>query len=63
MFLSKIVDKRAHKTLGYFIPQIYEAYVNEIIEKIEREQKLVKLQKIKNTTDWEFLESGVDDGL
>lgn len=61
--LAKIVDKRAHKLLGYFIAEKYAVYLDEVIDKIEKEEKLEKLRKIKNSTDWEFLESGIDDGL
>ena len=63
MSLAKIVDKRAHRLLGYFIAEKYAPYLDEVIEKIEKEERLAKLKKIKKSTDWEFLENGVDDGL
>jgi len=63
MTVGEIVDRRAHKSLGFFIAAKYEVYIKEALERIEREEKLLKLKKIKNSTDWEFLESGVDDGL
>ena len=63
MMLGEIIDKRAHKSIGYFISSKYEKYIIDAIEKIERDEKLAKLKKIKNSTDWEFLESGIDDGL
>ena len=63
MTVGEIVDRRAHKSLGFFIAAKYESYIKEAIEKIERQEKLVKLKKIKNATDWDFLENGIDDGL
>ena len=63
MSLAKIVDKRAHKLLGYFIAEKYTSYVDEIIRKIEQKERIEKLKKIKEQTDWEFLENGIDDGL
>lgn len=61
--IAEIVDKRAHTTLGYFISSKYENYIKPIIEKIDREEKLAKLHKLKNHQDLEFVEVGVDDGL
>ena len=63
MDLAKIIDKRAHKDLGYFISSKYEKYIKDIIEKIEKEEKIKKLKKLKKHQDIEFLELGVDDGL
>ncbi len=63
MTIGEIVDRRAHKSLGFFISAKYEKYIKEAMEKIEYEEKLLKLKKIKQSTDWEFLESGIDDGL
>ncbi|PHS41845.1 MAG: hypothetical protein COB07_02050 [Sulfurovum sp.] len=63
MTVGEIVDRRAHKSLGFFIAAKYEEYIKEAMERIEREEKLLKLKKIKHSTDWEFMESGVDDGL
>ncbi len=63
MTVAEIVDRRAHKSLGFFIAAKYEEYIKDAIKQIEREEKLLKLKKIKNSTDWEFLESDIDDGL
>ena len=64
MDLGKIVDKRAHRTLGYFISSKYESYIRPIIERIDREEKLSKLKRLKeHQDDVEFLELGIDDGL
>ncbi len=63
MTVGEIVDRRAHKSLGFFIAAKYESYIKDAIQKIEYEEKLLKLKKIKNSTDWEFMESGIDDGL
>ena len=63
MSLGEIVDRRAHKSLGFFFAAKYEDYIKEAMERIEREEKLLKLKKIKNSTDWEFMESSIDDGL
>jgi len=63
MSIGRIIDKRAHKPLGFFIAAKYEKYIEEAMKKIEDEEKMIKLNKIKASTDWEFLESAVDDGL
>ncbi len=63
MSISKIVDKRKHKDIGYFISVKYESLILDIIKKIEEDEKLVKLNKLKKHQDLEFLEVGVDDGL
>jgi len=63
MELAKIVDKRAGKTLGFFVAKKYERFIKDTIEKIEREEKLNKLKKLKNHQDIEFLELGIDDEL
>ncbi len=63
MDIGKIVDKRAHTTLGYFISAKYESYVRPLIEKIDREEKLNKLKRLSQHQDLEFAELGVDDGL
>ena len=61
--IGKIIDKRAHKTLGYFISSKYDKLINPIIEQIEKEEKLNKLKILKKHQDLEFAELGVDDGL
>lgn len=63
MDIGKIVDKRAHTTLGYYISTKYESYIRPIIEKIDREEKLSKLRRLQAHQDLEFVELGVDDGL
>ena len=63
MDIAEIIDKRKHTTLGYFISSKYEDIIKPIIEKIDREEKLAKLKKLKNHQDLEFAEIGVDDGI
>ena len=63
MDIGEIVDKRKHITLGYFISAKYEEYIRPVIEKIDKEEKLAKLKRLKNHQDLEFAEIGVDDGL
>ena len=63
MTISKIVDKRKHITLGYYISAKYENYILPIIEKIDKDEKLAKLKRLKAHQDLEFAELGVDDGL
>ena len=63
MTISKIVDKRKHKDIGYFISSKYEDIISDVIKKIEHQEKILKLQKLKQHQDLEFLEVGVDDGL
>jgi hypothetical protein len=61
--IAKIIDRRKNITLGYFISAKYEDIIKPIIEKIDREEKLAKLHKLKNHQDLEFNELGVDDGI
>ena len=63
MGISKIVDKREKKDLGYFISSKYENLISEVLKKIEYEEKIKKLKVLKKHQDLEFLEVGVDDGL
>lgn len=63
MDVAEIIDKRAHTTLGYFISSKYDDIIKPIIEKIDREEKLAKLKKLKNHQDLDFAEIGVDDGI
>jgi len=63
MTISKIVDKRKHTDIGYFISSKYEDIISDVIKKIEHQEKIAKLQKLKQHQDLEFLEVGVDDGL
>ena len=61
--IAKIIDRRKNITLGYFISAKYEDIIKPIIEKIDREEKLEKLNKLKQHQDLEFAEIGVDDGI
>ena len=63
MDIEEIIDRRAHITLGYFISSKYESYIKPIVEKIDRDEKLAKLHKLKMHQDIEFAELGVDDGI
>ena len=63
MDVGAIVDKRKHRTLGYFISAKYEKEILPLIEKINKEEKLAKLKRLKEHQDIEFAEIGVDDGL
>jgi hypothetical protein len=63
MAISKIIDKRKHQDIGYFISSKYEDLILDIIQKIEHQEKIAKLKKLKKFQDLEFLEVGVDDGL
>lgn len=63
MDITKIVDKRANVTLGYFIPSKYEKLIKPLIEEIERESEIEKLKRLKKHQDLEFVELGVDDGI
>ena len=63
MTLSKIVDKREHKDLGYFISSKYENIISAVIKEIEKKEKIEKLIILKKHQDLEFLETGIDDGL
>ena len=63
MTISKIVDKRKHQDIGYFISAKYESLISDVIKKIEHQEKIAKLQKLKQYQDLEFLEAGVDDGV
>ena len=61
--IAEIIDRRKHITLGYFISSKYEKQIRPLIEKIDREEKLLKLNKLKQHQDLEFAELGVDDGI
>ena len=63
MTISKIVDKRKHIDIGYFISSKYENIISDVIQKIEYQEKIAKLKKLKQYQDLEFLEIGVNDGL
>ncbi len=63
MDIGEIVDKRKQITLGYFISAKYTDYIRPIIEKIDKEEKLTKLKRLKKHQDLEFAELGVDDGV
>jgi len=63
MTISKIVDKRKHIDIGYFISSKYKDIISDVIQKIEYQEKITKLKKLKQYQDLEFLEVGVDDGL
>ena len=63
MDIGKIVDKRKHITLGYYISAKYENYIRPVIEKIDKEKKIAKLKRLKEHQDLEFAEVGIDDGL
>ncbi len=63
MTLSKIVDKRKHQEIGYFISSKYAALVEELVQKIQEMEQREKLQRINRHTDRDFLEAGIDDGL
>ena len=56
MDIAQIIDRRKHTTLGYFISSKYEKQIRPLIEKIDREEKLVKLNKLKLHQDLEFAE-------
>ena len=63
MDIAEIIDRRKHITLGYFISSKYEKQIRPLIEKIDREEKLAKLNKLKQHQDLEFAELEVDDGI
>ena len=63
MDIGKIIDKRAHTTLGYFISSKYYNLIAPIIKQIEKEEKLNKLKLLKAHQDLEFAELWVNDGL
>jgi len=63
MTISKIIDKRKQINIGYFISSKYEDIISDVIAKIEHQEKIVKLKKLKKYQDLDFLEIGVDDGL
>jgi 2-hydroxy-3-keto-5-methylthiopentenyl-1-phosphate phosphatase len=51
------------KKVGYYIPSKYEFFFKNIIEKLEKEEKIKKLNILKNYQDLDFLEVGIDDGI
>ena len=63
MEVGKIVDKRANKTIGFFISSKYKDMIEPIIKKIDKEKKIAKLKILKKHQDMDFAEIGVDDGV
>lgn len=63
MDVAEIIDRRAHARVGYFISSKYDNFILPMIEKIEKQERLAKLHKLKNHQDLEFAEVGVDDGI
>ncbi len=61
--IAQIVDKKRQIAIGYFISSKYDNLIRPIVEKINREEKLAKLKKLKEHQDLEFAEVGVDDGI
>ena len=59
--IAQIIDRRKNTTLGYFISSKYEKQIKPLIEKINRDEKLAKLKKLKQHQDLQFEELGVDD--
>jgi len=57
--ISKIVDKRKHQDIGYFISSKYEKFIDKILKEIEKKEKISKLKKLKKYQDLEFLEVGI----
>ncbi|MEA3227460.1 MAG: hypothetical protein U9P38_00145 [Campylobacterota bacterium] len=63
MGVSKIVDKRKHIDIGYFISAKYKDIIASALEEIEKKERYQKLHRLKKHQDLEFIECGVDDGL
>lgn len=63
MSIAEIVDKRANKSLGFFISAKYAKLIKSALDGIERNEKLEKLRRLKASQDIEFCELGINDGL
>jgi hypothetical protein len=63
MGIARIVNKRSHRTLGYYISARYEERIAGILQQIEREEKLDKLRQIRALNETEWSETGVEDGI
>lgn len=61
--ISEIIDKRAKKSLGFFISSEYETQVQQLINQLENKEKINKLQILKDCQELELAELGLDDGL
>ena len=59
--IAQIIDRRKNTTLGYFISSKYDKQIKPLIEKINRDEKLAKLKKLKKHQDLQFEELGIDD--
>jgi len=59
--IAQIIDRRKNTTLGYFISSKYEKQIKPLIEKINRDEKLAKLKKLKKHQDLQIEELGIDD--
>ena len=49
MSISKIVDKRKHQDIGYFISAKYTDMIADVIKAIEKKEKIAKLQRLKHS--------------
>lgn len=61
--IVRVVNKRSHRTLGYYISVRYEDKIAAILQQIEREEKLEKLRQIRALNETEWSEVGVEDGI
>lgn len=59
--IAQIIDRRKNIILGYFISSKYDKQIKPLIEKINRDEKLAKLKKLKKHQDLQIEELGIDD--
>lgn len=62
--LLHILDGRAGKGVGYFIPESYASKIAFLIDEIEREQRIALLKRVAGVRKSDVVgEGGVGDGI
>jgi hypothetical protein len=58
-----IVDLRDKKRVGVFIPGRYADLVDEVMGRIEREERIAKLRRLKDDEEMEIWDEASGDGV
>jgi hypothetical protein len=61
--VATIINGRKKEEVGYFVPKSLKKEFEKFTLELERKRKIEKLKRLKEHSDLEFLELGVDDGL
>jgi len=58
-----IVNGRKKEEIGYFVPKSLKVEFEKFTKELEKKRKISKLKRLREYSDLEFLEAGVDDGI